>query len=116
MPNWIYHIFFDALIWVSLSLFGFDVGMLELGLLIASNSIDIDHLFAKPIYDKQRNSIGFHILHKKRLFPLSIIGCFLPAVIQFFFIGIVAHLFLDWIEFAIFRKATSKPSKTLDEL
>lgn len=34
------------------------------GLVIASaNLIDLDHLFASPIFDPDRCSIGFHLLH-----------------------------------------------------
>ncbi len=37
---------------------------LRAGLVIASaNLIDLDHLFANPIFDPGRCSIGFHLLH-----------------------------------------------------
>lgn len=33
------------------------------GVMIAANLIDIDHLWAVPIYDPERCSIGFHTFH-----------------------------------------------------
>ena len=31
--------------------------------MVASNLIDLDHLLASPIFDPDRCSIGFHLLH-----------------------------------------------------
>ncbi|QFT77777.1 hypothetical protein FIU90_09545 [Erythrobacter sp. THAF29] len=48
-----------ALAWVSLR-----ENWLRAGLVIAgANLIDIDHLLADPIFDSDRCSIGFHLLH-----------------------------------------------------
>ena len=52
-------------------LFPFAIGVLiwrerwwQAGLVIASaNLIDFDHLLADPIFDRNRCSIGFHLLH-----------------------------------------------------
>ena len=31
--------------------------------MVAANLIDLDHLLASPIFDPERCSIGFHLLH-----------------------------------------------------
>ncbi len=99
MPNWIYHSISNVAVFAIYPYTTSELSLHIFLLLLASNLIDIDHLLAKPIYDPRRNSIGFHVLHKKRLFPLYLVGCFLPNIAKFLFIGICLHLVLDWAEF-----------------
>ncbi|MFB9865611.1 DUF6122 family protein [Rufibacter immobilis] len=49
-------------------------------LLAAGIILDIDHLFAVPIYDPDRCSIGFHLLHTYPAIALYGILVFIPKV------------------------------------
>ncbi len=54
--HWLAPFLFGAIFWRK--------RWLAAGILIASaNLIDLDHLFADPIFDPDRCSIGFHMLH-----------------------------------------------------
>jgi hypothetical protein len=103
MPNWLVHAASDLAIWMlliivlSIDPFSSQSGIM-LALLLASNLIDLDHLAARPIYDKNRASIGFHLLHKKWQIPLYIAGCLLPTPYRYFFIGVCVHLLFDYLE------------------
>ena len=57
--------------------------------------IDLDHLVADPIYDPDRCSIGFHLLHEPYL---MLIYAFLliPKSVRLFGIGLFIHLILDF--------------------
>ena len=45
-------------------------------ILLAGILLDLDHLFANPIFDSNRCSIGFHPLHEYILFPLYLVLAF----------------------------------------
>lgn len=62
-----------------------------------SNLIDLDHLLASPIYDKNRCSINFHPLHSWYTFPFYFAGLFLNKY-RYLMIGIILHLSLDLID------------------
>lgn len=66
-------------------------------IMIATMLVDLDHLFADPIYDAGRCSIGFHPLHD--FVPIIIYGalCFFPKT-RFIGIGLVIHMILDSID------------------
>lgn len=46
--------------------------------MIATLLVDLDHLFATPIFDPNRCSIGFHPLHSYIAIVIYLIACFLP--------------------------------------
>lgn len=66
-------------------------------LMMSTMLVDIDHLFANPIYDPTRCSIGFHPLHT--FIPISIyaILCF-PKKTRYIGIGLIIHMILDSID------------------
>ena len=66
-------------------------------LMIATMLVDIDHLFANPIYDPNRCSIGFHPLHEIWFIVLYVILCFVPKV-RLIGIGLSIHMALDAID------------------
>lgn len=67
--------------------------------IFGSNLIDIDHLLANPIYDPNRCSINSHPLHSWYTIPLWIIGLLLKnKFIRYFCLGVLLHLWLDWID------------------
>ncbi len=56
--------------------------------------IDVDHVFATPIFDSQRCSIGFHPLHT----ALPILGYFLlliPKKTRIYGLALCLHIFAD---------------------
>ena len=66
-------------------------------LMMAGMLIDIDHLFANPIYDPMRCSIGFHPLHT--FIPILIyIGLCLFKLTRWLGIGLMIHIVLDSID------------------
>ncbi len=66
-------------------------------ILCSTMVVDLDHLFATPIFDPGRCSIGFHPLHSP--FAIGIYGLmsFLPEsfFIRLFAVGLLIHMALD---------------------
>jgi len=66
-------------------------------IMVATMLVDLDHLFANPIFDPTRCSIGFHPLHS---YP-AIIGYFLMIFIpnttaKIVGTGLLLHMFTDF--------------------
>jgi hypothetical protein len=68
--------------------------------MIATLLVDIDHLFANPIYDPNRCSIGHHPLHELWFIFFYIAICFVPKMprVRFIGIGLSVHMALDAID------------------
>lgn len=66
-------------------------------LMMVTMLVDIDHLFANPIYDPNRCSIGFHPLHQLWLIVLYIALCFAPKT-RLVGLGLFIHMLLDAID------------------
>ncbi len=66
-------------------------------LMVATMLVDVDHLFASPIYDLGRCSIGFHPLHKIWFLAIYVILCSVPKT-RIIGIGLVTHMALDSID------------------
>ncbi len=66
-------------------------------LMIATMLVDIDHLFANPIYDPNRCSIGFHPLHELWFIGLYVALCLIPKT-KLVGIGLSVHMALDAID------------------
>ena len=66
-------------------------------IMMATMVVDLDHLFADPIYDPNRCSIGFHPLHG--IIPIAVyLGlCGVPKT-RIIGIGLVIHMLLDGID------------------
>ncbi len=61
--------------------------------------IDLDHLFANPIFDPKRCSIGFHLLHSFYAIPIYIMLLFIPKKeIKIVSIGILFHILTDTLD------------------
>ena len=70
----------------------------DLALILCSNLVDLDHLFSKPIYHPYRNSFKTHFLHKNwRVILVLSLAMFLFRPLLFFGIGLIMHLFLDYL-------------------
>ncbi|MFV1972453.1 MAG: DUF6122 family protein [Thiohalobacterales bacterium] len=66
-------------------------------LMIATMIVDVDHLFANPIYDPGRCSIGFHPLHELWFIVLYVALCFVPKA-RLIGIGLSVHMALDAVD------------------
>jgi Family of unknown function (DUF6122) len=64
----------------------------------ATMLIDLDHLFATPIFDPNRCSIGFHILHQYWLIPVYFAMLFLPRYWSVIGLGLCMHMITDWVD------------------
>ena len=59
--------------------------------------VDVDHLLATPIYDPNRCSIGFHPLHSYVAIVIYVV-LLLPAKTRIVAIGLLIHMFTDWLD------------------
>ena len=67
-------------------------------LLLATMLVDVDHLFATPIYQANRCSIGFHILHSYVAMVFYFALLFLRKPFSILGIGLLFHMLTDWID------------------
>jgi len=66
-------------------------------ILIATMLIDLDHLFATPIYDANRCSINFHPLHSNIAIVMYVL-MFIPKKTRVIAIGLLLHIVTDAID------------------
>jgi len=66
-------------------------------IMISTMLVDLDHLFANPIYDPTRCSIGFHPLHGFIPIGIYFLLSFHPKT-KYVGIGLVIHMILDSID------------------
>ena len=74
-------------------------------ILVATMLVDLDHLFATPVYDPSRCSIGFHPLHTAPAIVAYVALLALP-LLRIVAIGLLIHMFLDgadcvWMAYAL---------------
>jgi hypothetical protein len=62
--------------------------------------VDLDHLLATPIFQAERCSIGFHILHSEYIVPLYFLGAIFikNKIIRLVMIGLAFHMITDFID------------------
>ncbi len=65
--------------------------------MLATMLVDLDHLFASPIYDTVRCSIGFHPLHQ---WPAILIYALMAYArpLRLVAIGLLIHMLLDGLD------------------
>jgi hypothetical protein len=67
------------------------------GILMATMAVDIDHLWADPIYDPGRCSVGFHPLHTWPLIGVYGAAIFWPPT-RWVGVGLSIHMALDALD------------------
>ncbi len=94
------HFIVDSLIYIIFNKTEFiHVTSTDLILIFSASLIDLDHLFSKPIYKPGRDSFKTHFLHKRwHLILLLAIVILFFRKISFLGIGLISHLFLDYID------------------
>lgn len=70
-------------------------------ILLATMLVDLDHLFANPIFDPSRNSIGFHILHSYYAIAIYCALLFFKGNIRIIAIGLLFHMITDFQDFTL---------------
>ena len=65
--------------------------------LLLTMLVDLDHLWADPIFDPNRCSIGFHFLHSYYIIPVYVVGLFFKQT-RVVAIGLVLHMITDGID------------------
>ena len=98
------HFAFDIIIYLLLGKL-MPTNLFDLILLFSVNLIDLDHLFSKPIYHPKRNPFITHFLHKQwKILLIIAILTLLFRPLLFLGIGLLSHLFLDYIYVKILVK------------
>lgn len=70
--------------------------------MIATMLVDLDHLFASPLYNPNRCSIGFHPLHTLPAMALYAV-LLMPRSTRLIGIGLAIHMALDGIDCGVMR-------------
>ncbi|EKB59958.1 DUF6122 family protein [Bergeyella zoohelcum] len=73
-------------------------------IMLGTMLVDLDHLFATPIFDADRNSIGYHFLHSYPAIAVYIIGSiFTKGTWKMVFIGLLWHMITDFQDYYFWR-------------
>jgi hypothetical protein len=67
-------------------------------ILVATMLVDLDHLLANPIFQANRCSINFHILHTYCAMVVYVFLLLLPKPFNIIGIGLVFHMLTDYID------------------
>ncbi len=59
--------------------------------------VDADHLFADPVFDSVRCSIGHHLLHSYVATGIYIVLIVIPKL-RIYGVGLIIHMFLDGLD------------------
>ena len=65
---------------------------------LATMLVDIDHLWASPVYQVDRCSIGFHFLHSYYAIAAYGILLFFKKPLNIIGMGLLFHMLTDWID------------------
>lgn len=78
--------------------------------MLATMLVDLDHLLATPIFDPNRASVGFHLLHRYPMVALYIVMCLLPYErmrlpwwLKAVGIGLSFHMLTDWQDYHLWH-------------
>ncbi|UOE38277.1 DUF6122 family protein [Chryseobacterium oryzae] len=66
---------------------------------LATMLVDLDHLFADPIFDPDRGSIGFHFLHSYYAIAVYFLLLFFKGNLRLIGIGLLLHMLTDFQDF-----------------
>lgn len=73
-------------------------------LMLATMLVDVDHVFANPLFDPNRNSIGYHPLHTYPMIALYFLGTiFLKGSWKIIAAGLLFHMFTDFQDFYLWN-------------
>jgi hypothetical protein len=64
---------------------------------LLSMLIDLDHLLANPIFDKNRCSVNFHPLHSYIAIGVYVVGLFFKKT-RILAFALLFHIITDWLD------------------
>ncbi len=67
-------------------------------ILLATMLVDLDHLLSSPIFQPNRCSFGFHLLHSYYAIGIYVILLFLKKPYNIIGLGLLLHLLTDLID------------------
>ena len=69
-------------------------------ILLATMAVDIDHIFATPLFDPMRCGIGYHPLHSQFAIASYVLGVLFikNKLWKLIFIGLLFHMLTDFID------------------
>jgi len=67
-------------------------------ILLATMLVDIDHLWATPIFQADRCSIGFHLFHSYVAIAIYVLLLFLRRPFNIIGLGLLFHMITDGID------------------
>lgn len=67
-------------------------------ILLATMVVDLDHLFANPIFEVNRCSINFHFLHSYYAVLVYFVLLFLKKPFKIIGIGLLFHMLTDFVD------------------
>ncbi len=70
-------------------------------ILLATMLVDLDHLFANPVFDPERMSIGFHFLHSYYAIAVYFLLLFFKGNLRIIGIGLLFHMLTDFQDFQL---------------
>jgi len=100
MPTTPIHFGFNVIIYYLISvLFSIEFVLFNLIYLLLAELIDLYHLFSRPIYVKRRDPFKTHFFHKNFIFIIlfAILIMFISVPFVFIGLGLISHIFLDFI-------------------
>ncbi|WP_408732635.1 DUF6122 family protein [Chryseobacterium sp.] len=68
-------------------------------IMLATMLVDLDHLFADPVFDPSRNSIGFHFLHSYYAIAVYFLMLFFKGTPRIIAVGLLFHMLTDFQDF-----------------
>lgn len=69
-------------------------------IMLATMAVDIDHVFADPMFDPNRASIGFHPLHTYPAIAVYFLGTvFFRGNYKIASVGLLFHMFTDFQDY-----------------
>ncbi len=72
-------------------------------ILLATMLVDLDHLFADPIFDPDRMSVGFHFLHSYYAIAVYFLMLLFKGNIRVIGIGLLFHMLTDFQDFVFWN-------------
>ncbi|WP_300674168.1 DUF6122 family protein [Soonwooa sp.] len=67
-------------------------------LMLLTMLVDVDHLFATPIFDPNRGSVGFHLFHGYVAIGVYCCMLFFKGNIRILGVGLLFHMLTDYID------------------
>ena len=92
-----YFLHFGAPLLIALTFFRKDWKKVYL-ILIATMLVDLDHLLANPIFQANRCSINFHVLHTYYAMLIYVGLLFFRKPFRIIGIGLLFHMFTDFVD------------------